>query len=168
MVRQYVTSLWSCLSAVFSLEAAGRCPKRSISPSTLKGSGKGKTVQGRRKTVRRLQEVRKAVQEGTVQGKGSAKKSVLGPRLRQPDKESKVDHVKRQQHSITAARRPTGPNKNGPHKQLLLGSVRGPPQVGAPAPVVVALAVASVSVLRGPLVGAAAVPVHSAAASRRL
>ena len=133
---QHVTSLWSCMSASFSLEASGRCPKRSSSPSTLKGSGKGKTVQGRRKTVRRLQEARKAVQEGTVQGKGSAKKSVLGPRLRQPNKESKVDHVKRQQHSITAARRPTGPNKTGPHKQLLLSSVRGPPQGGAPAPVV--------------------------------
>ena len=70
--------------------------------------------------------------------------------------------------TITAARRPTGPNTTGPHKQLLLGSVRGPPQVGAPAPVVAALAVTSVSVLRGPLVGAAAVPVHPAAVSRRL
>ena len=61
------------MSASFSLEAYGRCPKRGSTPSTLKGSGKGKTVQGSRNTVRKLQEARKAVQKGTVQGKGSAK-----------------------------------------------------------------------------------------------
>ena len=76
---------------------------------------------------------------------------------------------KKRQYTLSLKKgRPTGPNKTVPHKQLLLSSVRGPPQGGAPAPVVVSLAVTSASVLRGPLVGAAAVPVRSAAASRRL
>ena len=57
------------MSASFSLEAYGRCPKRGSTPSTLKGSGKGKTVPGSRNTVRKLQEARKAVQKGTVMSK---------------------------------------------------------------------------------------------------
>ena len=47
---QHVTPVWSCMLASFSLKDYGKCPKRNSTPSTLKGSGKGKAVKGSSKS----------------------------------------------------------------------------------------------------------------------